>query len=465
MTPPATGGYIRPVKRLYWSAFVGLQALRQRGFAFRLPEEVRREQTRRLRRVVLHAWRFVPYYREMFRRLDLGPDDFRSVEDLARLPVLERRDIQTDPERFHSEALRRRTCYAIQTGGSTGAPISVRHELGAMLETAVHGQRYQEALAEAPPGRPSGSSRETWIFPSFRSNVHLYRQAWREHTILDRRPLASRQYIAMTEPFERVVELLNEYGPDVVHTYGSYLEALFAHLDKAGTPVHRFRAAGFGADGLSGQARRLLEERFGIPAFSLYAAVEAPSMGFECREHRGLHMNEDLYPVRLVDGSGRAVVPGERGEVVVSNLVNRAMVLLNYRLGDLAALLPGPCPCGRSLPMMSYPEGRSYDWFELPSGRSLTAFAVNQAFRDEPGVLQYQLVQEDPRSYRIAVVVREPFDLAAFEARAAARLAGLVGEPVALRAATVPAIARTETGKVRPFISMCRGASPAAPET
>ena len=404
-----------------------------------------------------HAARFVPYYRETLKRLGLGPDDFRSIEDLARLPILERRDIQTDPERFHSEALARRTCYAVQTGGSTGAPISVLHALGAMLETAVHGQRYQEALAEAPPGRPRGSSRETWIFPGFRANVHLYRLAWRKHTVLDRRPFSSRQYIAMTEPFEKAVEEINAYKPDVVYTYGSYLEALFAHLDATGAPVHRFRAAGFGADGLSDQARRLMMGSYGIPAFSLYAAVEAPSMGFECREHRGLHMNEDLYPVRLVDGSGRAVLPGERGEVVVSNLVNRAMVLLNYRLGDLASFVPGSCPCGRTLPMMSYPEGRSYDWLELPSGRPLTAFAVNQAFRDEPGVLQYQLVQEAPRSFRVALVVKEPFDLKGYEARATARLAGLFGEGVSLRAAVVPAIPRTASGKVRPYISLARG--------
>jgi phenylacetate-CoA ligase len=450
------------MKRLYWTAFLGLHYLSQRGYPFRSREEILGDQARRLRRLLRHAARFVPYYRETFLRLGLKPEDFRSAEDLALLPVLERRDIQTDPERFHSSAFRRRTCYTIHSGGSTGAPIAARHELGAMLQTAAHGQRYQGALAEVRPGKGRKGARETWVFPSLRANVHAYRLAWRKHTLFDRRPLASRQYVSMTEPLEKVVSLINEYKPDIIHTHGSYLEELFAHLQATGTPIHKARAAGFGADGLSDQCRRLMMDGFGIPAFSIYASVEAPSIGFECREHRGIHINEDIYPVRIVDGSGRTLPPGERGEVVVSNLVNRAMVLLNYRLGDLAALLPGPCPCGRSLPMMSFPEGRRDDFLELPSGRSLTPFAVGHALRDEAGVLQYQLVQEAPLSFRISLVVREPFDVRAYEARAAAKLADIFGEGVSLRASVVPAIPRTASGKVRPIISMRERRNPGA---
>ena len=196
-------------------------------------------------------------------------------------------------------------------------------------------------------------------------------------------------------------------------------------------------------------------DRFGIPAFSIYASVEAPSIGFECGEHRGLHINEDIYPVRVVDGSGRSLPPGEPGEIVVSNLVNRAMVLLNYRLGDLASLLPGACPCGRSLPMMSYPFGRRDDWLELPSGRRLHPQAVYPVLRDAIGVLQFQLVQEAPLSIRVSLVVKEPFDLPAFKKRAAAELADLFGEGVSLRVAVVPAIPRTASGKVRPVVSSC----------
>jgi hypothetical protein len=65
-----------------------------------------------------------------------------------------------------------------------------------------------------------------------------------------------------------------------------------------------------------------------------------------------------LGPLGLPNGDRglppwRTPDPRTSGEVVVSNLVNRETVLLNYRLGDVAASLPDRCPCGRSLPLLS----------------------------------------------------------------------------------------------------------------
>ena len=202
---------------------------------------------------------------------------------------------------------------------------------------------------------------------------------------------------------------------------------------------------------------------FGIPAFSIYASVEAPSIGFECKEHRGIHINEDIYPVRIVDGSGRSLPPGERGEVVVSNLVNRAMVLLNYRLGDLAALPSRPLPL-RPLPADDVLPGR-------PPGRLARAPfgpAPHTFRRRSPssgtsaGSFSISSYRKAPLSFRISLVVKEPFDLPGFEARAAAKLAGLFGEGVSLRASVVPSIPRTASGKVRPIISMRERRDPGA---
>lgn len=90
--------------RIQGTAYLGYHFLRDRRCAFRRPEEVRRDQSRRVRRIIEHAFRFVPYYRETLSRLGLVPSDFRSSADLARLPILERRQIQSDPERFLSTA-------------------------------------------------------------------------------------------------------------------------------------------------------------------------------------------------------------------------------------------------------------------------------------------------------------------------------------------------------------------------
>jgi phenylacetate-coenzyme A ligase PaaK-like adenylate-forming protein len=117
--------------------------------------------------------------------------------------------------------------------------------------------------------------------------------------------------------------------------------------------MNKLVATTYSSDSLSSSVRRLIAEKFGLPVLSTYEAVEAFKIGFECHQRVGIHLNIDLYPVRVVNAQGEPLPDGESGDVVVSNLVNRATVLLNYRLGDIATKLSVPCPCGRSLPLLS----------------------------------------------------------------------------------------------------------------
>jgi phenylacetate-CoA ligase len=284
-----------------------------------------------------------------------------------------------------------------------------------------------------------------------------YRRLQLEGLFLGRRLLPPRQHLSMLDAPERNIPLINAFRPGVIHSYGSYLEALFARLHATGEPFHRPAAVGFGGDGLSDQARRMIGEEFGIPAFSLYSSVEAPSIAFECGEHRGLHVNEDVYPLRVVDASGRGLPPGEEGEVVVSNLVNRAMVLLNYNLGDLAALLPGPCPCGRVLPLMSFPSGRADDWLERASGERVHPSAVYPLFREEAAVLQFQVAQSGPSGFDVSLVTAASFRRAEAEARLRAGFIRVFGNAVRLRFSYVASVPRTAAGKVRAVVSRKAG--------
>ena len=60
---------------------------------------------------------------------------------------------------------------------------------------------------------------------------------------------------------------------------------------------------------------------------------------------------------------------GEPGRLVITNLVNRGSVLLNYPIGDLGSVGPADCACGRTFRMLSELEGRVEDMLALPDGR------------------------------------------------------------------------------------------------
>jgi phenylacetate-CoA ligase len=119
---------------------------------------------------------------------------------------------------------------------------------------------------------------------------------------------------------------------------------------------------------MNAEVRELIETHFGIPVLSNYTAVAAFEIGYTCERRRGYHLCEDLTDLWIAGSDDRRCPAGELGEVVISNLVNRATVLLNYRLGDFARLSDERCSCGRTSRILSAVEGRVSELVHLASG-------------------------------------------------------------------------------------------------
>ena len=156
--PFPAAGWLR---RLWATAYLAGRMRGERRAAFAPPALLRARQSGRVRRMVRRAARTVPYYRETFRRLGLRPEDFRGVEDLARLPIIEPEALSAEPLRFLSAAYPVDSCVKLYTGGSTGKPRVVYHSLDGILQNAAQGERDRAPIV-ARLGRRLGY-RETVI--------------------------------------------------------------------------------------------------------------------------------------------------------------------------------------------------------------------------------------------------------------------------------------------------------------
>jgi phenylacetate-CoA ligase len=445
--------------KLGWSAYLARQLARQSRFPFSTDTQLAQEQSRRVQAMVRHAYRTVPHYRETIDRLGLQPDAFRSAADLARLPILERDVLQRDPERLTSSAIGAHDRLTLRTGGSTGAPRAVHHSTRAIVQNAAHGERERSIIAAAL-GKRAGY-RET-VIGSPRSTAQEVQAHLRAHTVQPKGVRIERQYLSVLDLVETTAERMAAFAPDVVHGYGSYLAVLFAHVSANRSKLPLPRVVTFSSDGLSDAARRLIRDDLGIFVLGTYQAVEAFKIGFECGEGEGLHINADLYPVRIVDAAGEDVPAGEPGDVIVSNLVNDATVLLNYRLGDQAALLTERCACGRTLPRMTQPLGRLDDWILVGETR-VHSQSVRTVFTDESEILQYQVMQRASRDFLVSLVTRAPELGAALVRRIGERLRARLGEGVTVEVVRVHDLPRTARGKVRAIVSMSDASAQGSP--
>lgn len=358
---------------------------------------LRRLRDIRARALVRHAAEYVPHYRDLFEEHGIDAEDVASADDLRELPLLEKGTVQRDGARFRSTSPEATRTFAFPTSGSSGTPLMVFHEPAALLRYLAVGER-RRAVVRALLGR--GRHRTVTIARSNSTGART-RATLRRLTLLPARPERSR--LSPESSVEEMVAVLAERRPDVVAGWGNSLESLFRLAAAGEIWIPLPRLVDYHAEAMSDEGRRLIEHELGIPVTSNYGSVETFGIGYFCERRTGFHLHEDACHVRVVRDDRSDAPPGEPGEVVVSNLVNRGTVLLNYRLGDVAALLPHPCGCGRSFRLLGPVDGRVSEIVRLADGRRVHPFSVAGAVRAD-GLLRFRLVQEARVRFRLEVV-------------------------------------------------------------
>ncbi len=359
-------------------------------------DELRDLQWRRLRTILEQAYLQCPFYRERFDGLGLRPDDFRGPEDLRVLPPLEKRDIQEHGERLLARNWPRADLIRNQTGGSTGTPISfylstdrkrsraaatLRHNRWAGWE---HGDR-AAVIWGAPQDRPATGWR-----------ARLRRALLREPLWLDTGCVTELSLAAFHAALMR-------HRPRVIQAYARAAVLFARYLQARGLTAGRPQAVVTSAEVLEAEDRRLLEEVFGCRVFNRYGCREVSVIASECDAHSGLHvMAEGLY-VEIETAHG-AAGPGDVGSILVTDLLNLAMPLLRYRIGDVGSWAAGDCPCGRRLPRLEGVAGRVTDFLVGADGRLVSGvFLATYVIAQRPSLGQVQIRQDRPGAvlYRI----------------------------------------------------------------
>jgi phenylacetate-CoA ligase len=452
------------------SAVVAGLAFRERNLPRRPLEYIERVQRRNVKAMVRHAYDSVPFYRRAMDAEGSRPEDMRSAADLARLPVIDGATVRHAVEDFTSS---RYGPGARETFMTSGSETGVRREIHWDARYLVRGMAWAERdrlimtrLAGEPPlqtrlrelaesarlhrvlGRLVGDSADHQrmsIFPG-NGNSRIMRLLWADQTLIPPRP-AHHHFVPAQLPFDEVLELMNEIRPRIVFSFGSYADQFFRRIEEGELHVELPRVWMYNSDHMSAGAREFAERR-GCLIYSLYSAMEAHRMGIQCERRDGYHLNIDLHAFRVIDEDGRDVEPGTPGDLVVSNLHNRAMVLLNYRIGDRAVLDPEPCRCGRTLPLLARLEGRRSEQLHLADGRQLSSLAIEGLFRRQlTPTLKVQIEQSAPGALLWRIVPFERIDRPQLAGAVVAQARAVLGEDTEVAVEFVEDIPVTPQGK------------------
>jgi phenylacetate-CoA ligase len=343
-------------------------------------------QHQRLGELVELAATKVPYYRARWRGVDW--QSVRSTEALGALPRLDKQDVRRNEDAFLVEGLNPKTLWVETTSGTTGTslrvywPPAMLPKWWALVEVAV---RNPAGVGQDVPRAMIGGRaivRGNTAHPPYWRFNRVWRQLYLSAYHISRATAAG--YIAA----------LREHDVEWLTGYGSAIAALAEQALAAGVPPLPLRTVIVSGDTLTPAMRQSVEAFFQCRCFDHYGQSEGVGMAMGCSQGR-MHVIPEVGIIEITREDGTACAPAEVGEIVATTLMNDAMPLIRYRMGDYASWAKDQdCPCGNSNPILQTLEGRLDDYLVTVDGRRIGK--VFMATQQSSTIHSAQIVQDRP---------------------------------------------------------------------
>lgn len=343
---------------------------------FLAPEQLRDLQDEKLRRLVRHAYRSVPYYRVRMQQWRLHPEDIRSQEDLNKLPLLSRADVRRHLYfDIMQEGVSQGDLLKLTMSGRAAEPFMSFADRDALEFRWAAGLRFRDWTGY----RFSQPSARFWSEGIGLQEAHaakLQSDARFSNRLL--LPAFRLDEASITASLRAI----GKHKCTLVEGPTETLEVVAEQLKQQGGLTHRPKAVLVHGHELTSAGRQLIEEAFGCKVFDLYRSAELGEVACETEAHDGLLVAGEGYIVELLV-DGRPAQLGEEGELFITDLNNRCMPFIRYGTGDRAVML-GPDqgqPHPRGLPRIGRLESRRGTIFSgaggarVPSGFFSALFA------------------------------------------------------------------------------------------
>lgn len=363
-----------------------LERLQQRAHLARSEQE--RLQLADLRATLAHVHQYSPYWSHV-----ISPDLLDEVashaqtpaELLRHLPILTRSTVAAERDALQAIAPTMQASELAQTktSGSTNEPVTV----------TIYSPLYQSIF--------DALTLMDWVWHRRKVNakVAMFRRVVKDS---DQAPAAvplsylgnfppgvTRDLMAMDA--SDIVETIRVSRPDylLLNPLSAELAARYA-IAHGIEGVHIEQLITLG-DRIDDAFRALIRRAFGAEVKDRYSCEEVGYIALQCPEHDWYHVVEPAVIVEIVNDAGEPCEIGEPGRVLVTSLINPAMPMIRYELGDVAEW-GEPCDCGITWPVIRQIHGRVRRYITSPSGEPVYATFIDAPFADIDGLLEFRVV-------------------------------------------------------------------------
>ncbi len=347
-------------------------------------DELRQLQLERLQAILNRVMRNVDFYQKWFRDANILPQDFRSLDDLSLLPLINRQTlVENHPYGMFAVPLRDVVrLHPSQTG--VGETVVIGH-----TKNDIYVWTNLKARGFAAAGITESDMVLVYLdytlFPGAVVAHYGAEQLGACVTPLYNTPIA-----------EQIQIMMNYRTTVLICTPNRAIHVVRYLHEKGIDPKKLFlRKVILVGESWSPKIRLQIKESLMVDVYGNFGVTEIciPGIASECEEVNGLHINEDHFLPEIVDPNTGDVLPfGERGELVITTLTKEAFPLIRYRTGAFTHLTANLCPCGRTFVRMANVAFRTDDILEVDGVEFIPTEIKNILSRIEDVTTGFRLV-------------------------------------------------------------------------
>lgn len=360
-------------------------------------DQIKAYQNQMFLGIVKEAFLNVPYYQKLSKSLQCDFRDFKSIEDIRLLPILEKNQIKGNEIQFVNQKVKKNKLLVGSTSGTTGTPLKLFYSQSsfsnrwafelrlrnwASLQNIYHPRRIQFTGRDLIPIKNKKNT--FWRYNLASNTLHCSSSHVNAETAI------------------HYAKAITAFAPEFVDGYPSAISVLSKICLEKGYLLPKVKAIRVSAETLFNEDRSIIEKAFDSKVYNQYGSSESSCF---CSENEFgemlVHPEFGLFEVLSTENNKDGLE--DFGEVITTSFMNPNMPFLRYRIGDLVK--PGKgvsSEYGKNFQRLDSVLGRLDDILFIP-GRGYVG-RLDPVFKGITGIFESQIILESPNLLVLKIV-------------------------------------------------------------
>jgi len=306
-----------------------------------------------------------------------------SATDLSSFPILTKDIIRNQFENLKSKDLNSRKWWINTSGGSTGEPVKFIQDKEYLLQS-----RYTTYQEKQKLGYKFGNNfiklwgDEKEILNNSQSLKSKLINKIKNITFLN-------SFNMSQENMFTFVENINKKQPKLIVAYAQAMYELAKFVEENNLNIQNVGSIITSAGTLYPFMRETIEKNFNTKVYNRYGSREVGNIACEEPDIAGLVITNDVY-IEIVDENGNLCPNGIEGDIIVTSLINYAMPLIRYRIGDRGILNRTKY----DFPILEKVSGRNVNMFKTRDNKLIDGEYFTHLIYNKFWIKKFQIIQK-----------------------------------------------------------------------